>query len=292
MNNVSHMQTSALAFEDETLSVTEQFHQVNNLIPDDQELLSILPETPVKQAIDLLNEERFSQLLVKQGDHVLGVFSYRAFSIHVAHSGQTNLDFGELPVLEFLEPLRYVSVRDDLESTFEHLDHDDAVLVGQDNNTQGIVTAMDVLRYLYKVTNPFVILGEVELTLRKIICGCVDEKDLQICIENCNDKLSRTPKGRKHLLPPLLDEMTFKNYELLISMNWSEFEKAFGEGEWHKKNTQAKLGQIGDIRNDVCHFRRETTYEDNIVLSNFRYWLQNRAKVFEAKMVKKNEPNN
>lgn len=292
MSNVSHIQTSTPAYEDEALSVTEQFHQVNNLIPDDQELLSILPDTPVLQAIKLLRENRFSQLLVKQGDEVLGVFSYRSFSVHVANNGQINLDYGKLPVDEFLEPLQYVSVRDDLESTFGHLDHDDAVLVGQNNNAQGIVTAMDVLRYLYRVTSLFVILGEIELTLRRIIITCVNEDKLLICIENCNDKLSKNPKSRKHLLPSSLDEMTFKNYEHLLSMNWGEFEKAFGDGEWQRKNTQAKLDQVGGLRNDVCHFRRETTSEDSVVLWNFRYWLQNKAKVFEAKRVSRNDPNN
>jgi predicted transcriptional regulator len=292
MSNVSQYQTASVAFDVEALSVTEQFHQVNNLIPDDQELLTILPDTSVLKAIDLMREHRFSQLLVKQGDEVLGIFSYRSFSTLVASNGQANLDYGKLPVDEFIEPLRYVSVRDDLESTFEYLDRDDAILVGQADNAQGIVTAMDVLRYLYEITSLFVMLGEIELTLRRIISACVDDEQLQNCIENCNEKLRKNKKNSQHLLPLSLDSMTFKHYELLISMNWGDFEKAFGVGEWQRKNTQAKLGQVGDLRNDVCHFRRETTSEDGVFLWNFRFWLQNKAKVYEAKRVTSNDPTN
>ena len=42
-------------------------------------------------------------------------------------------------------------------------------LVGEPNRLQGIVTAMDILRYMYGVASPFVLIAEVELALRALM---------------------------------------------------------------------------------------------------------------------------
>src|ERR1700677_1521091 len=60
--------------------VSKLFHQVNRVVPADQQLLTIPPEMAVRDAIALLQEHRFSQLPVVAGARVLGVFSYRSFA--------------------------------------------------------------------------------------------------------------------------------------------------------------------------------------------------------------------
>src|SRR5688572_4326023 len=59
--------------------VSELFHRVNRVIPLDQEVVSIGPNTAVKEAVRLMQEHGFSQLPVMEGKEVLGVFSYRSF---------------------------------------------------------------------------------------------------------------------------------------------------------------------------------------------------------------------
>src|SRR5947199_5609791 len=61
-------------------SVTGLFHRLNSVLPTDQKIISVLPETPVQEALDLLNTYGFSQLPVMVGQQVLGLFSYRSFS--------------------------------------------------------------------------------------------------------------------------------------------------------------------------------------------------------------------
>src|SRR5437899_1845660 len=61
-------------------SVTGLFHRLNSVLPTDQKIISVLPETPVQEALDLLNTHGFSQLPVMVGQQVLGMFSYRSFS--------------------------------------------------------------------------------------------------------------------------------------------------------------------------------------------------------------------
>jgi predicted transcriptional regulator len=72
-------------------SVTELFHRLNSVLPDNQKIVPVLPETPVQEALDLLNKHGFSQSPVMVGHQVLGLFSYRSFSRTVIKlSGEVN----------------------------------------------------------------------------------------------------------------------------------------------------------------------------------------------------------
>ena len=62
----------------ELTSVTELFHRVNSVIPDEQELVTVEPEMAVADALDLLQKYGFSQMPVVVGRAVgLVVFSGR-----------------------------------------------------------------------------------------------------------------------------------------------------------------------------------------------------------------------
>ena len=60
--------------------VSELFHRINRIIPENQHLLTIPPETTVREAVSLMLKHGYSQVPVVAGGEVLGVFSYRAFS--------------------------------------------------------------------------------------------------------------------------------------------------------------------------------------------------------------------
>ncbi|NQU25466.1 MAG: CBS domain-containing protein [Candidatus Nealsonbacteria bacterium] len=61
-------------------SVTELFHRVNSVIPDEQELVTVDLEMAVADALDLLEKHGFSQVPVVVGREVLGLFSHQTFS--------------------------------------------------------------------------------------------------------------------------------------------------------------------------------------------------------------------
>jgi hypothetical protein len=58
--------------------ISELFHRINRVIPLDQLLVSVSPDTPVVEAIRLMQKRGFSQLPVIEGTELLGVFSYRS----------------------------------------------------------------------------------------------------------------------------------------------------------------------------------------------------------------------
>ncbi len=266
--------------EDVAHSVTGLFHRLNSVLPTDQELVSVLPETPVQDALALLGKYGFSQLPVIVGQQVLGLFSYRSFSQAVIKlSGDAkNQKFNprDMFVEDCIDRPTYARVTDEFRAWFDAIDRQDAVLVGDPNRLQGIVTAMDILRYLYSVASPFVLIGEIELSLRGLIRLAVDREELITCAKTC---LKHYPEGK---LPTDLEHMTFNDYVQIIGdgRNWDHFQPIF-KGD--RVRTRTKLERAGELRNDVFHFRREITIEDYEELSELRDWMLIKATAVEAR---------
>lgn len=261
--------------------VSELFHRINRVIPLDQRLVSVAPDTPVVDAIRLMRERGFSQLPVIEGTELLGVFSYRSFGRAIAELSLTELnrdkrDPGDLPVDEFLEQFDVARVTDEMSSVFDAMDRDNAVLIGGPDRLQGILTPMDFLRYLYWLASPFVMLSEIELGLRALIRLAVGEADLRSCIRNSLSQLY----GES--LPKTLEELTFDNYKILLtnSNNWPHFQPVFGGT---RERTSAKLREVGEIRNDLFHFRRELTARDHEIIANQRDWVLLKARQADAR---------
>jgi predicted transcriptional regulator len=261
-------------------SVTELFHRLNSVLPVDQEIVSVLPETPVREALDLLSKHGFSQLPIVVGHQVLGMFSYRSFSKTVFKlSGKVNnnpFNPQELFVEDCIEKPSYARVTDEFNAWFDAIDKQDAVLVGEPNRLQGIVTAMDILRYLYRVASPFVLIAEIELSLRALIRLAVDQDGLVECAKTSLKHYSDDK------LPTSLEHMTFNDYVQIVGdgRNWEHFEAIF---KGNRASTRAKLEQVRDLRNDVFHFRREITMEDYETLSALRDWMLMKAMATEAR---------
>jgi len=267
--------------ETESPSLLDLFHRVNSLLPEDQVSVVVRPGTTVAEAIQLMRKNGFSQLPVVEGSEVLGVFSFRSFAVQMLEMGEMKgVPLENLTVDEFIEELRFVHIYDDPRSIFDSLNRDDAVLVGEPNRLQGIATAMDALHYLYKVASPFVMLAEVELSLRRLIGICVDEDELRTCVKN-----SLAQQYEDDEMPSRLEEMTFNDYVQIVGdgRNWPRFEEVFGEGDWQRKRTRTKLEEIRDLRNDVFHFKRELMGDDLDILTAHRDWLFRRARIIEAR---------
>lgn len=76
--------------------LTEMFHVVNRIIPDEQEIISVHPDTPAREAIQIMRDNGFSQLPVKEGESVLGLFTYRAFALEVSECATGKGDVASL----------------------------------------------------------------------------------------------------------------------------------------------------------------------------------------------------
>ena len=248
----------------------------------DQELLTILPNCQVRDAVVLMQKHGYSQVPVVKNGEVLGVFSFRSFAQEAASSTleewtKQKCAPGDLPVDEFLEQFEFARVTEEMSHVFDSMDRDNGVLIGTPERLIGILTPMDFLRYLYKVASPFVMVSEIELALRALIRIALSTEQVATAARRC---LSSAHSNADQV-PTSLEDMTFDNYKTLVSHreNWTEFEPIFGGT---RNRTSGKLKEIGAIRNDLFHFKREITMQDHQTLAGHRNWLLNKTKQAEA----------
>lgn len=269
--------SSALNTIDPPRSVAEIFHRLNRVLPEDQRMVTVTPTTKVSKALHLMRKGGFSQLPVVEADTVLGIVSFRSIAEGVVRIGKSKTEPADLPVEEFIEKVQFARVTDEFDAIFDWLDRDNAVLVGEPDRLQGIVTAMDVLRYLYGVANHYVLIAEIELALRALIAIAVQGELLTECA-----KRSLSSKYEEGHIPTSLSNMEFNDYIQLVGHgeNWKLFASVFGG---MRETTRAKLEEIRDLRNDIFHFRRELTWEDHETLVQHRDWMLLKARKADAR---------
>jgi len=270
----------AISGRTEDVSITELFHRINRLLPDSQDVLTVPGEMLASEALKIMRQYGYSQLPVSVGTEVLGLFSYRSFSAAVLATAacreNSKIDLGDLTVEECVEKAEFARVTDEFNCWFDTLDKRDAGLVGEPSRLQGILTPMDVLRYLYRVASPFVLIAEIELSLRAMIRHAVTEKVIAEC--------ARTSLGKVYepdSLPNSLEEMTFHDYIQIVcdGRHWPLFESVF---KGNRARTRAKLDTMNELRNRIFHLH-EVTVEDYETLAASRDWMLMRSRAAEAR---------
>ena len=200
------------------------FHRLSRIIRDDQELTTLPSNTPVSDAIRLMEEKGFSQIPIREGSHIVGVFSYRSFAVQSVGFGDPKARPVDLTIGDFAEDLPFVSPFNFFHEVIDKLDRYDALLLGTPENSVAIVTAMDILRYLYGATSPYVLVAEIELAIRALMSRCMEGRTTRDLFESC----LKSKYGDN--LPAKLEDLTFDDYQTIITnkSNWDVFKDAFG----------------------------------------------------------------
>ena len=262
-------------------TLRDLFHLVKQVLPEQQELVTLSPSTTADDALEIMRKTGFNQLPVVAGNEVLGVFSYRSFAEGLRKLPDNERDPLAVPIEEFLEDLSFASLTDNLSSMLDEFDLKDAVLVGSPDRVLGIITTVDALAYFHEVAEPYFLIGEIELAIRELIRASVDSTTLQQLIEST---LGQHCRDNNRVLPYGLEELTFNDYVMLLRHkgSWMNFADAFGGTS---NTAYAKLKPIPGLRNDLFHFRRKMTSEEHEVLREAREWLLKRIRKIEASPV-------
>jgi CBS domain-containing protein len=264
--------------QDDDAPLTGQFQRLNRIVPEDQELQVLPSSTLVREALTKMKQHRFSQMPVSHGIEIIGVFSYRSFSLAVLRFEDEQTNVLHLRVADCLENLPYKVLNDPFEDVIDDLDRWDAVVVGTPQKLEGIVSSIDVLRYLYGVTSPFVLIGEIELAVRALMTWSATISELEECFKRSLSSIYKEGK-----LPSMVDSLTFTDYASVIGNgdNWERhFKDTFGST---RANVRAKLTGIARIRNDLFHFRRQITVAEFEQLTHVRDWLLGRSQMTQPK---------
>jgi predicted transcriptional regulator len=265
---------SAESTRDSLELANELFHRINRILPDDQQMFTVAPDSTAREAIGQMRQRGFSQVPVVEGSRVLGVFSYRSFAkeiigLSVQDLKATKSTPGDLTVAECMEQFEFVGAKTEIGRAMSELRRRDGVLVGTEDRLIGILTPMDFVDYLYSVAEPFVLLSEIELALRALIQKACTTDELA---EAARVVLSTAYKGPENV-PTRIGEMSFRDYESIVNRDdlWHRhFQAIFGG---NRGRTGSKLKRTGEIRNDLFHFRRDITIDDHEHLTDTRNWL-------------------
>lgn len=259
-------------------SLVATFHLVNSLLPDEQNVVSVSPGTPVRQALALMQKHGFSQLPVMEGNLVLGVFSYRSFVARIVELGF--IDIERVEVDDCLEDFEFVRTSSEIKAVFECLDRDGAVLVGDPDRLVAVATPIDLIQYLYSVAHPFVLIQEIELVLQGLVRAAMSEGELAGRIQRA---ISSKYVGAEDRMPTKLVDLTFAELVQTVThgTNYSDaFCMLLGK---NRDSARGFLDPIPRIRNEIFHFRRAVTSEDVQTLASTRIWLLRKARTIQAR---------
>ena len=212
-----------------------------------KEVLTISRDKTVEEAITMMLMHRFSQLPVTQDQRRIdGMISWR--SIGRVRARGDGCEF----VRECLEDVHILHQDAPFFEAVDAITEREVVLVrGRDRAISGIVTTSDLSRGYHEKAAPFLLLEEVEDRIRALITRSLSAEEIQ--------KAGRSGDMRREVEDA--SDLTFGEYVRLLESkkNWKRLGLRID-----RKLFIALLEDVREVRNDVVHFRPDSSEPENL----------------------------
>jgi len=200
--------------------------------------VSVKLDTPLVEAITVMALRGFSQLPVMGGERsVDGLISWRS----IGNARMQNKTACER-VRDCLESVQIVNFDMHLFDAVRIIAEKDVVLVrDSENKISGVVTTSDISAQFGTLSEPFLLLSEIENHIRRLLDGKFSLDEL---------KAARNPNDADRKIENVAN-LTFGEYIRLLDTpkNWGRLNFKLDRLECVKR-----LREVGRIRNDVMHF--------------------------------------
>lgn len=203
-------------------------------------ILSVNPQDSLERAVTLMLANDYSQLPVMTGPRDLkGVVSWKSIGGRLAQRNEL------FTVADAMEPGVLVKETDPLFEATALIISNDFVFVASatDNRIIGIVTATDLSEQFQTLSEPFLLIGQIENQIRNLMHGRFNLETLRAA---CNEN----DPERKERVSGVAD-LNFGEYIRILQT----------EANWTKLNFVAdrvtfikEMEKVREIRNDVMHF--------------------------------------
>ena len=217
--------------------VGDPTHRISKLAAANRRPTSVKPDSTLTEVATIMLEKDFSQLPVMPTEReVKGVVSW--------HSIGARLALGQAATLarEAMDGVVEVGLEDSIFSALPKLvDHGYVLVRGPENKIVGIVTASDLNLQFQQLSEPFLLLSEIENRIRNLIFPHFSPTELAAVKDPEDDE--RTVDS--------VDDLTFGEYVRLLEKpeNWDRLSVKVD-----RKSFVRSLENIGRIRNEVMHF--------------------------------------
>jgi len=244
---------------DDVLNIDDPTYRISRLEAANKNLVFVKPDSELSEAITLMMTYDFSQLPVMQQAKrdLKGVISWRSIG------QKLSVGKSSLKVRELMEP-NFQLINSET-SLFKALpviiEHEYVLVKNNSNEICGIVTASDLSLQFKQLTEPFLLVAEIENHIRQILIKLgkqdlekgKDERDVERVIETVAD-------------------LTFGEY-LRLCQNpeiWTKLILSI-----NRKTFCDSLEKIREIRNNIMHFDPDGLELESIeILRNFVRLLQ------------------
>jgi CBS domain-containing protein len=240
------------AFADPTYRVSKL--AAANRIP-----VSVRPDSTLKEATTLMLANDFSQLPVMTNERgVKGVVSWKGIG--------ARLSLGQCPVAvrEVMEPHAEISADASLFTAIPLIVQHEYVLVrGSDQRIVGIVTTSDLSLQFLQMTEPFMLLGEIENHIRRLISSHFNQDELSATKDSVD--------GAREV--ETAADLSFGEYKRLLEepSRWERLSLCIDRAVFINL-----LDKVREIRNDVMHFDPDGIPDNDLdVLRDFARFLRN-----------------
>ena len=210
-------------------------------------------DDPVERALTLMAMHDYSQLPVTQDmRNADGMVTWR--SVLLARTKGVDPE----RVGQCMDRIEEVRVDDSLLTAFQKIVDHDAVLVKGKGRITGIITATDLSIMLREQTEPFLLLGEIEKQLRRLI----NRHFLRKQLDNLRKQLDNA-KNRRDEKREVQDVTDLTFGECTCLLGGREHWQRLGVG-LDRKTFVTRLDEVRGIRNDVMHYRPGGLSEENL----------------------------
>jgi CBS domain-containing protein len=243
----------------------EATYRVSRLAAANQGVVSIAPDGTLTQAVTTMMARGFSQLPVMTNERtVKGMLSWRSIGARLALG---------TPVKTATEAMEQCHIVRSSDSVFDAMQaivtHDYVLVRGGSDKIDGIVTASDLSLQFHDLTEPFLLLSEVENLVRNLIGDRYEVSELS----SASDP-SDTARANKI---ETVSDLNFGEYIRLLQKEerWAKLELAVDRVIFCQH-----LDEIREVRNDVMHFDPDGIEPDKLIrLREFTKFMRDLALV-------------
>ncbi len=242
-------------------------HRISRLASANRAPIRVHLDSTLQEAVNLMLLYDFSKLPVMQGERdVKGMVSYASIALGKLSGRSSNV------VRDYMEPHR--EIRSDA-SLFEAIplimEHEYVLVRGPQSKISGIVTTSDLSEQFGQLGEPFLLVGEVENHIRRLVVG-------KFTAEELAEHRAPSDDGR---VVENVEDLTIGEYKRLLEKqsNWDRL----GLEMLDRKVFIEQLENVRQIRNRVMHFEPDGLEEEDLeILRRFTVLLRKLQRLGET----------